>query len=524
MIGLIEPLAGQILFDGEDIVRAEGEDRLRLLRRFGVMYQSGALFGSMTRSRERAPAAGRVLGPRRLREKDLVAHGEAQPGGPAARPRAGCPRSSPAACRSGPGSPARWRSTRGSSFSTSRRRAGPEHLGRPRPDDPRALARARHHVRRRDPRAPEHLRHRRPLHHARRRGGDTDRRGPSGGSPGPFGESDVRQFFLRQAVPGAGAEKRGAMSEKPNQFRIGLFVLVGVGIVLGALFLFGIRSAFQDVQRFETYVTGNVDGLSKGSAVKLRGVAVGKVTEIGFSWKIYENVSPRCVVVRFDVENGSVRVAGGRDRSRAAEVIDQGLRAVVQGEGITGSSIVAIQNVDPEKYPPLKVPWKPEYHYIPSAPSQFGQILASVDRRSPEPREARRGEDLGERQPNAGLGERGAAEARAPRPLGRSRATSIADDASSAVLEIRGLAEDARKTLQACSSRRWAKSGPASERSGLPARDPDREAQRHRRAGLERDVRRHARGRPQPERRARGAQEASVGLPLRGRPRRSSGL
>jgi phospholipid/cholesterol/gamma-HCH transport system ATP-binding protein len=48
MIGLIEPLAGQILFDGEDIVRAEGEDRRRLLKKFGVTYQSGALFGSMT--------------------------------------------------------------------------------------------------------------------------------------------------------------------------------------------------------------------------------------------------------------------------------------------------------------------------------------------------------------------------------------------------------------------------------------------------------------------------------------------
>lgn len=48
MIGLYRPAAGRILYDGEDIVTAEGEDRLRLLRKFGVMYQSGALFGSMT--------------------------------------------------------------------------------------------------------------------------------------------------------------------------------------------------------------------------------------------------------------------------------------------------------------------------------------------------------------------------------------------------------------------------------------------------------------------------------------------
>ena len=48
LIGLHQPLAGRILIDGDDIACAEGEDRLRLLRRFGVMYQSGALFGSMT--------------------------------------------------------------------------------------------------------------------------------------------------------------------------------------------------------------------------------------------------------------------------------------------------------------------------------------------------------------------------------------------------------------------------------------------------------------------------------------------
>jgi len=48
MIGLNEPLEGQVLFDGENLVKAEGAARLRLLRKFGVMYQSGALFGSMT--------------------------------------------------------------------------------------------------------------------------------------------------------------------------------------------------------------------------------------------------------------------------------------------------------------------------------------------------------------------------------------------------------------------------------------------------------------------------------------------
>jgi phospholipid/cholesterol/gamma-HCH transport system ATP-binding protein len=48
MIGLYRPMAGRVLIDGDDIVTAQGSERLAILRRIGVMYQSGALFGSMT--------------------------------------------------------------------------------------------------------------------------------------------------------------------------------------------------------------------------------------------------------------------------------------------------------------------------------------------------------------------------------------------------------------------------------------------------------------------------------------------
>lgn len=48
MIGLKKPLSGSVLIDGTDIVTAEGRERLDVLRKIGVAYQSGALFGSMT--------------------------------------------------------------------------------------------------------------------------------------------------------------------------------------------------------------------------------------------------------------------------------------------------------------------------------------------------------------------------------------------------------------------------------------------------------------------------------------------
>lgn len=48
IIGLRPPLEGEIWIDGKNIVTTTGEERRQLLRSFGVLYQSGALFGSMT--------------------------------------------------------------------------------------------------------------------------------------------------------------------------------------------------------------------------------------------------------------------------------------------------------------------------------------------------------------------------------------------------------------------------------------------------------------------------------------------
>ena len=154
----------------------------------------------------------------------------------------------------------------------------------------------------------------------------------------------------------------GFMSEKASQLRIGIFVVVGLAILLAALFLFGIRTAFEPTYTLETYVPDNVDGLSVGSVVKLRGVAVGKVTEIGFSWNMYEVIEPAVVVVRFEIRQHISPEMFRKDFDEALKtVVGRGVRAVIQPQGITGTSIVALQTLDPKAYPPLTFPWKPKH-------------------------------------------------------------------------------------------------------------------------------------------------------------------
>ena len=50
MIGLAKPAAGRILYRGEDFSGATEERRLEILREFGILYQGGALWSSMTLS------------------------------------------------------------------------------------------------------------------------------------------------------------------------------------------------------------------------------------------------------------------------------------------------------------------------------------------------------------------------------------------------------------------------------------------------------------------------------------------
>ena len=48
MIGLKEPAKGEIIYGDFNFTRAEPEQREKLLRRFGILYQKGALWSSMT--------------------------------------------------------------------------------------------------------------------------------------------------------------------------------------------------------------------------------------------------------------------------------------------------------------------------------------------------------------------------------------------------------------------------------------------------------------------------------------------
>src|SRR5262245_10442071 len=171
------------------------------------------------------------------------------------------------------------------------------------------------------------------------------------------------------------------MEENKRYFRLGLFVVVTLTILALVLFVLGGRKLFQPTFTFETYFNESVAGLELGAPVRFRGVPLGQVSEILRSAATYEKDVPmekrrEYIVVRAKV-NLSAEEAEQMNRD-ATQMVKKGLRAQTQLAGITGQQYLAIDFLDPAKYPPLEFQWTPKYPYVPSAPSLTGEIIANA--------------------------------------------------------------------------------------------------------------------------------------------------
>ena len=171
------------------------------------------------------------------------------------------------------------------------------------------------------------------------------------------------------------------MEESKRHTRLGLFVIVSVSVLAAVLFSLGGRDLFQHTFVFETYFNNSVAGLELGAPVRFRGVPLGQVTQILTSSATYERDVPlnrrrEYIVVRVKV-NLSAQEAE-QMRQDAAALASKGLRAQTQLAGITGQQYLALDFMDPRKYPPLEFQWTPKYTYLPSAPSSAGEIVTKA--------------------------------------------------------------------------------------------------------------------------------------------------
>lgn len=173
---------------------------------------------------------------------------------------------------------------------------------------------------------------------------------------------------------------------RPSNVRLGLFVVAAAVLILVAIAWLGAARFWKAREVLETYFNESVQGLEIGSPVKYRGVVVGRVTSIGFTQAAYEKEKPlpqrrRYVMVLADI--GATLVGSTVTLRQAGDeffkpLINDGLRVRMANQGLTGTSYLEIDYVDPKANPSLDIDWQPEHFYIPSARSTQTQILSAA--------------------------------------------------------------------------------------------------------------------------------------------------
>lgn len=171
------------------------------------------------------------------------------------------------------------------------------------------------------------------------------------------------------------------MASKNAALRVGMFV-VGAIIALLALVFFLSGSVLHPGMPYETYFSESVQGLDTGTAVKFRGVTIGKITDIGLVTAEYPPPNGalknqevyRQVVVRFSVDPRKIGQAVNINQA-----IAHGLRVQITPQGITGLAYLEITFVSPTQYPVTPVPWTPDSPILPSIPSTLTQVQDAVE-------------------------------------------------------------------------------------------------------------------------------------------------
>ena len=169
-------------------------------------------------------------------------------------------------------------------------------------------------------------------------------------------------------------------NSNPNYFRLGVFVLAAIGVLIAIVLIFGGGKIFQKSFMVETYIKQSVTGLDAGAAVRFRGVKIGQVTSIGLSGDIYERNVPfndrrQYVVVRMQIFGDKV------NEDQVAEFVQNNLRARVKSMGITGVNYIEFDFIAASSItPPLPFAWKPEYPVIPSLPNQADEIISGIQK------------------------------------------------------------------------------------------------------------------------------------------------
>jgi len=149
------------------------------------------------------------------------------------------------------------------------------------------------------------------------------------------------------------------MSSVRTQFSVGLFVIIGMAVVVIFILWLGMVQYFQEGRKYVAFFDESVQGLQKDSAVKYRGVDIGRVSDI--------RVAPDGKLVQI--------VLNLREPLRDKE----NLVAKIKSVGITGIMFVEMERIRPGEIVPMpELDFEPDHPVIPTKPSEMQQLFTDL--------------------------------------------------------------------------------------------------------------------------------------------------
>jgi phospholipid/cholesterol/gamma-HCH transport system substrate-binding protein len=148
------------------------------------------------------------------------------------------------------------------------------------------------------------------------------------------------------------------MNSKVTYILVGIFVLVFATALIGGVLWLGSGNAGKHYTDYVVYMTESVSGLSKDSAVKYRGVVIGRVRDIRLDPK-----NPQRVRLGLEIERGTP--------------VKTDTVATLETQGLTGLAAVNLTGGSPGA-PMLEAKAGQRYPVIPSKPSPWGSLPETV--------------------------------------------------------------------------------------------------------------------------------------------------
>lgn len=172
------------------------------------------------------------------------------------------------------------------------------------------------------------------------------------------------------------------MSRSANYTKIGVFITVGIALLVAIMIMLGVGKYFQKTFLMETYINESVNGMSQGSALKFKGVQIGRVKEIGFvmdSYNDFMNSTYRYVTVVCELDMKYFPNLSIEEIDKVFQhEIDMGLRVRLVSQGLTGQQFLELDYLPQADNPKLPINWTPKYLYVPSAPSMMSRVEGAV--------------------------------------------------------------------------------------------------------------------------------------------------